>query len=62
MFVAYTLIGLDAISGDIAEPFGPGPNHLPLDALTRTIERSILETAGEPLPGEIRVDADFRLH
>jgi ion channel-forming bestrophin family protein len=62
MFVAYTLIGLDAISGDIAEPFGQGPNHLALDALTRSIERSLLETAGEPLPDEIHVDADFRLH
>ncbi len=39
VFVAYTLIALDAIAHAIAEPFGDGPNHLALDAIARYTER-----------------------
>lgn len=59
VFVSYTLIALDAIAGYIAEPFGNGPHHLALDTLTRQIERSLCELAGEPLPGEIAADARY---
>lgn len=61
VFVSYTLIALDAIAGEIAEPFGDGPNHLALDALARQIERSLLELAGLPLPDEIRAGPSYRL-
>ncbi len=59
VFVSYTLIALDTIAGHIAEPFGTGPHHLALDTLTRQIERSLLETAGEPLPDEIPIDSRY---
>ncbi|GAA5237442.1 hypothetical protein BMMON2_02640 [Burkholderia mallei] len=61
VFVSYTLIALDAIAGEIAEPFGDGPNHLALDALTRQIERSLFELAGLPLPDEMRAGPNHRL-
>lgn len=60
VFVSYTLIALDTIAGHIAEPFGTGPHHLALDTLTRQIERSLLETAGAPLPDEIPADSHYR--
>ncbi|MBA1364092.1 bestrophin family protein [Burkholderia gladioli] len=60
VFVSYTLIALDTIAGHIAEPFGTGPHHLALDTLTRQIERSLLEIAGEPLPDEIPADSRYR--
>jgi putative membrane protein len=45
--VAYTFFGLDALGDEIERPFGTRPHHLPLDALCRTIEISLLETNGE---------------
>jgi len=45
--VAYTFFGLDAVGDEIERPFGTRPHHLPLDALCRTIEIRLLETAGE---------------
>jgi predicted membrane chloride channel (bestrophin family) len=50
VFVAYTLFALEAIAQQVAEPFGGTPNGLALDAMTRTIERSLLELCGEELP------------
>jgi putative membrane protein len=44
--VAYTFFGLDALGDEIEEPFGLAPHHLPLDALCRTIEISLLEALG----------------
>jgi putative membrane protein len=44
--VAYTFFGLDAVGDEIERPFGTRPHHLPLDALCRTIEIDLLETAG----------------
>ncbi|AYQ40820.1 multidrug transporter [Burkholderia aenigmatica] len=61
VFVAYTLIALDAIAHAIAEPFGDGPNHLALDAMTRQIERTLLELNGEPLPAEVTPGKAYRL-
>ncbi|OXJ09565.1 bestrophin family protein [Burkholderia sp. HI2500] len=61
VFVAYTLIALDAIAHAIAEPFGDGPNHLALDAMTRQIERTLLELNREPLPAEVRPGKAWRL-
>jgi len=53
--VSYTFFGLDALGDEIEQPFGLRPHHLPLDALCRTLEISLLEAAGEkdlPLPLE----------
>ncbi|HDR8943508.1 TPA: hypothetical protein QDA71_000472 [Burkholderia vietnamiensis] len=61
VFVAYTLIALDAIAHAIAEPFGDGPNHLALDAIARTIKRSLLELNQEPLPDELTPGPSYRL-
>ncbi|KVX63197.1 bestrophin family protein [Burkholderia stagnalis] len=61
VFVAYTLIALDAIAHAIAEPFGTGPNHLALDAITRQIERTLLELNGDPLPDEVTPGKYYRL-
>jgi putative membrane protein len=52
VFVAYTLIALEAIASDISEPFGTAPNNLALNAMTLTIERSLLELCEEAIPAE----------
>jgi putative membrane protein len=46
--VAYTFFGLDALGSEIEEPFGTEPNHLPLDALCRTIEIDLLRALDAP--------------
>lgn len=53
LFISYTLIALEAIANEVAEPFGLASNALALDAITRTIERSVLELCGRPIPAEI---------
>ncbi|WP_019531467.1 bestrophin family protein [Dasania marina] len=45
--VAYTFFGLDALSEELEEPFGLSTNDLPLHAMTRTIEISLLEALGD---------------
>lgn len=52
VFMSYTLIALEAIASEIAEPFGTAPHHLALDAMTRNIERSLLELCGKDVPAE----------
>ncbi|KWF30455.1 bestrophin family protein [Burkholderia pseudomultivorans] len=52
VFIAYTLIALEAIANEVAEPFGLAPNALALDAITRTVERSVLELCERDLPDE----------
>jgi putative membrane protein len=49
-FVGYTFMALDAIMRDIEEPFGLGDNDLALNTMSHTIESTLLEMAGEPLP------------
>lgn len=53
VFFAYTLIALEAIASEVAEPFGLAPNALALDAMTRNIERSVLELCGRDIPDEV---------
>ncbi|WP_454824691.1 bestrophin family protein [Paraburkholderia xenovorans] len=53
VFISYTLIALEAIASEVAEPFTVAPNALALDAMTRNIERSILELCGCELPDEV---------
>lgn len=48
--LAYTFFGLDALGDQIADPFDTQPNDLPLDALCRNHEISVLEMLGEPTP------------
>lgn len=62
VFVAYTLFALEAIAQDIGEPFGNAPNNLALEAICRTIERSVLELVEAPLPPDIEVSTDFRIN
>ncbi|MFM0237266.1 bestrophin family protein [Paraburkholderia phytofirmans] len=59
VFISYTLIALEAIASEVAEPFTTAPNALALDAMSRNIERSILELCGRPLPEAV---APIRLY
>lgn len=52
--LAYTVLGLDALSSEIEEPFGTQSNDLPLDAMVRTIEIELLGTLGKPTPPPIQ--------
>ncbi|NYE60668.1 putative membrane protein [Duganella sp. 1224] len=54
VFVAYTLLALEAIAQEIAEPFGTDPNCLALNAMTRNIERSLREQCGDPVPDALQ--------
>lgn len=56
VFVAYTLLALEEIAHEIAEPFGTSPNDLALDAMCRNIERSLLELSGQPVPEPLAPD------
>jgi putative membrane protein len=61
VFLSYTLLALEAIAGQIAEPFGTSPNSLALDSIVRHIERSLLEMCGEPVPPLVAVKAHHEL-
>jgi putative membrane protein len=61
VFVSYTLIALEAIASEVAEPFGVAPNNLALDAMTRNIERSLLELCDEALPAETKAGRRYQL-
>ncbi|KAA5581155.1 bestrophin, partial [Pseudomonas aeruginosa] len=45
--LAYTFLGLDALSTEIEEPFGTQSNDLPLYAMVRSIEIELLGTLGK---------------
>ncbi|MET3352779.1 UNVERIFIED_ORG: putative membrane chloride channel (bestrophin family) [Xanthobacter viscosus] len=45
--VAYTFFGLDALGGELEEPFGTLPNDLPIAALATAIEIILREGMGE---------------
>lgn len=61
VFVSYTLLALEAIASDVSEPFGMAPNNLALDAMTRNIERSLLELCDETLPAETQPGRRYQL-
>ncbi|WP_321871076.1 bestrophin family protein [Burkholderia ubonensis] len=61
VFISYTLIALEAIANEVAEPFGTAPNALALDAMARTIERSVLELCGAELPKEVAPTDAYQL-
>ena len=52
--LAYTFLGLDALSSEIEEPFGTQSNDLPLDSMVRSIEIDLLSTLGKPTPPPIQ--------
>jgi ion channel-forming bestrophin family protein len=54
-FISYTFFGLDAIGDDLADPFAPADNSLPLKALVRVIERETMSYLGmTPIPDELQ--------
>lgn len=53
--ITYLLLGLDALSAQLEEPFGMQDNDLPLDSITRLIEREMLSSLGEKLLEPIQV-------
>ncbi len=61
VFLSYTLIALEAVANEVAEPFGLAPNALALDAMNRGIERSVLELCGRELPPPLQPSASYRL-
>jgi ion channel-forming bestrophin family protein len=54
VFISYTLIALEAIASEVADPFSIAPNALALDAMSRNIERSVLELCGCPVPDLVK--------
>jgi len=54
VFISYTLIALEAIASEVADPFSEAPNALALDSISRNIERSVFEIYGRALPDELR--------
>ena len=61
VFMAYTLIALDAVADEVGDPFGQAPHALALDAMARSIERSVRELGGRELPPAIVPSETFRL-
>tara|TARA_R110000737_G_scaffold32068_4_gene50467 strand:+ start:6107 stop:7033 length:927 start_codon:yes stop_codon:yes gene_type:complete len=59
--IAYTFFGLDALSEELAQPFGLSANHLPLYAISRTIEINLLDILGEKVLPEPIQPQDHRL-
>ena len=48
--VAYMLLGLAEVTEELSHPFGETVNGLPLDALCRTVERSLAPHLGYDVP------------
>lgn len=61
IFISYTMIALEAIANEVAEPFGRAPNALALDAITVTIERSVLELCDQAIPPELQPSSTYQL-
>jgi putative membrane protein len=49
VFISYTFMAFDAIVNEIEEPFGEAPNDLALNAISRMIEATLREMAGEDI-------------
>ncbi|MCB8880536.1 bestrophin [Acidisoma cellulosilytica] len=59
--LAYAFFGLDALGQELQEPFERTANAVPLDALVRIIEISVLEALGETEIPEPLLPQDFVL-
>lgn len=60
-FVSYTFFALEALSDEIEEPFGLAANDLALDAIVSTVDASMRELLGEPLPPKPLPNEEFIL-
>lgn len=49
VFISYTFMAFDAIVNEIEEPFGVAPNDLALNAMSKMIENTLREMAGEQI-------------
>lgn len=56
VFIAYTFVAFETIADELEEPFGTEPNDLPLNAMCLTIETTLSEMIGEPLPLQPQLD------
>lgn len=56
VFIGYTFVAFEAIADELEDPFGNEPNDLPLNALSRMIEITLLEMAEQPTPEPIAAD------
>ena len=52
--VAYVFLGLAEVTEDLAHPFGPSLNALPLEAMCRTAEISLAAHLGETPPAPLK--------
>lgn len=60
VIVGYAFFGLDALGDELEDPFGEDDNDLALDAMSRTVERELLDAMGvSPLPDPV---APVRYH
>ncbi|QJD98219.1 hypothetical protein HH214_21230 [Mucilaginibacter robiniae] len=50
VFIAYTFVALEAIADEIEDPFGTEANDLALNAMSISIETTLLEMVEQPLP------------
>ncbi len=41
MIIFYALVGLEAIGEEIEDPFGQDENDLPIDAICRSLKKSV---------------------
>lgn len=48
--IAYLVLGLDALSAELEDPFGQQDNDLALDSIVRLIEREMRTSLGDPIP------------
>jgi putative membrane protein len=51
--ISYCFFGLDAIGDEIEDPFGVDVNDLPLDSISRNIERNLRARIGEDMPDPV---------
>jgi putative membrane protein len=59
--ISYTFFGLDAIGEEVEQPFGFDGNDLPLEAISRTIERNLRRRIGDPQPPALDPTPDGQL-
>jgi len=59
-FIAYVFLGLAEVTEDLAHPFSPSQNALPLDTICRSVEISLAPHLGEPAPPPL-APVDFHL-
>ncbi|MCB9764928.1 MAG: hypothetical protein H6739_34445 [Alphaproteobacteria bacterium] len=54
VFISFAFLGLDSVGTQLEDPFEIDPNDLPLDAMCRVIEVSLLQTLGDTeLPPDV---------